>query len=80
MEGECVSLPGSSSAPNKSPRRTSEEAPGELEGTVDTPSQSRSRSLRVKAPSTALCPQPSLQPMLFPSQGVTMRGVELKSR
>ena len=61
MEGECVSFPGSSSAPNRGPRRTSEEARGALEGTAEPLSQSCSRSLRGKAPGgTALCHQPQV--------------------
>lgn len=72
----CVSSPGSSSAPSEGPRRTSGEATGALEGAVDSPFQSCSRSLRGKAlttaaPSTALSPQPSLKPVLFPPQEVT---------
>lgn len=44
-----VFFPGSSSAPSKGPRGTSEEATGALEDTVNPPSQSCFRSLRGKA-------------------------------
>lgn len=79
MEGECVSFPGSSSAPNRGPRRTSEEARGALEGTVEPLSQSCSRPLRGKAPGTALCHQPSLDPCSSATGSDSRRGVQLKS-
>ena len=68
MEGECVSFPGSSSAPSRGPRRTSVEARGALEGTAESLSQSCSRSLRGKAPGTALCHQASLDPCSPPRE------------
>ena len=57
----CVSSPVWSSAPNEGPRRTSGEATGALEGTVDPSFQACSRSpkgkaLNIAAPSTALMP------------------------